>query len=132
MELFTQATDINLIGIEVETFPLGISKAFDSLANTFGLDRAYYGISWCENDGKIKYYAMTTESNAVELQGNNYEKLIIPKGEYRSITVFDWMAKTDRIKDFFQELIGEGSPDKNNPCVELYKSDAEMVCMVRN
>jgi hypothetical protein len=131
MENYIQEVDLTLLGVQVETFPLGIKEAFDSLVRVFGFSRPYYGVSWIAEDGRIEYYAITAEGFKDEAKEYNYTKLSMPKGEYLAKTVFDWMSKTDRIKEVFDELTAGTCPRATNPCIEYYKSDDEMVCMVK-
>ena len=60
-----------------------------------------------------------------------YEKLLISKGEYHTETIYNWLSKVDSIKDIFNRLMPDNRPDKNHPCIEWYKSDDEMLCMVK-
>jgi len=131
MEKYLLPKDIVLFGTEVKTFPFGIKKVFDVLYERFGNTRAYYGLSWFSEDDKIIYYAMAPEAFDGEGNQPGFETLIIPKGEYRIETIHDWMGKTDSIKEVFHGLMGESRPDKMNPAIEWYKSDDEMVCMVK-
>lgn len=132
MNSYTQAEDLTVIGIQVKTFPLGIKEAFGSLMKTLGADRAYYGLSWMDDNDNIIYYAMTPERFAGEGKQHYYEALTIEKGEYRTETIHNWMSKTDGIKDVFHRLMGSDRPDKNLPCIEWYRSDEEILCMIRN
>lgn len=62
----------------------------------------------------------------------NYEFLIIiEKGEYQTEAVHNWLSKTDCIKDVSHYLMANNKPDKDHPCIEWYKSDEEMLCMVK-
>lgn len=131
MELYQQAEAIKLIGTLVKTFPMGIKEAFDQLYETLGDKRAYYGVSWMDEKGAIVYYAMAPALSDTEEQLTGYEKLTIPKGNYRTETVKDWMSKTDSIKDVFHRLTAGIKPDENHPCIEWYQSDDEMLCMVK-
>jgi hypothetical protein len=138
MELYKQTEDIDVIGIHVTTFPNGIKEAFGSLMKTLGNDRAYYGISWMDENKNVQYYAMAEAISKDEGKQYNYELLTIEKGEYQAETIHNWMSKTDRIKDVFHDLMvnnktdkNDPCPDKNRPCIEWYKSDEEMLCMVK-
>ncbi len=132
MEKYHQENDVILFGRQVTTFPAGIKDAFGDLMKVLGNERAYYGISWCAADGSIIYYAMAPETFAGEARQHNYEILTLPKGEYLTETIVDWMSKTDCIKDVFYQLLGDKHPDKNCPCIEWYKSDEEMLYRVKN
>ena len=131
MEIYHQQEDITVFGVHVKTFPNGIKEAFDQLVKEFGKDRSYYGISWMEESNQIKYYAMVPEVYKGEANKYHYEKLIVSKGEYRTETIYNWLNKVDSIKDVFNRLMPDRSPDKDRPCVEWYKSDDEMLCMVK-
>jgi predicted transcriptional regulator YdeE len=131
MKVYEQTEDIVVIGIEVKTFPLGVKEAFGSLMKTLGGDRAYYGISWMDDDDNVKYYAMASEAFPGEGKPHNYESLTIGKGKYKAEALHDWMSKTDCIKDIFHDLMGNDKPNKKHPCIEWYQSDADMLCMIR-
>ena len=98
--------------------------------NVLGSSRPYYGISWFAEDGSITYYALAQETFAGKAKQYRYEILTLPKGEYLTETVVNWMSQTDCIKDVFHRLMGDKRADKNHPCIEWYQSDEEMLCMV--
>ena len=131
MEIYYQPEDLTLFGIQVKTFPNGITEAFEMLVERFGKERSYFGISWMDENQRVIYYAMVSE--LVKGEGNkyHYEKLTISEGEYHSETIHNWMSKLDSIKDVFHGLMSDSMPDKNHPCVEWYKSEEEMLCMIR-
>lgn len=131
MEIYTQQDDLILFGTQVKTFPVGIMEAFDSLMKVVGNERAYYGISWFDEDGNIIYYAMAPEMIAGEAKQYHYETLTLLKGNYLTETVEDWRSKTDSIKDVFQRLMADVRPNKKNLCIEWYQSDNKMLCMVK-
>ena len=131
MEKYVQPTDLKVFGVQVKTFPSGIKEAFTDLMKKLGVNRAYYGVSWCDKNGSIKYYAMAAENFEGEAKGHEFETLIIPKGEYFTEKIVDWMSKTDCIKDVFHNLMGDSIPDEKHPCIEWYKSEKEMLCMVK-
>ena len=131
MELYKQSEDIGVIGIHINTFPVGIKEAFDSLMKTFGVGRNYYGISWMDERNSVQYYAMVKEAFPGEGENHRYERLTIEKGEYKTETVYNWLNKTDCIKDVFHDLMANNKPNKNHPCIEWYQSDEEMLCMVK-
>ena len=119
-------------GFQVTSFPQGIGEAFDSLIDRVpdGLERPYYGISYVENN-HIVYLAAALEKFPGEAEKYGFRRYVINEGEYNAITVKDWRTKTDTIKDVFMELMKDDCPTENNPCVEWYKNDDEMVCMVK-
>ena len=125
--------DLNVFGIEVKTFPNGIGDAFDELVKKTGDnagERNYYGISEFKN-GKIIYYASAEEKREGEAEKYNYESLKIEKGEYLAEPLKNWRTKTDCIKDVFTEMMKSNDVDKMKPCIEWYKNDEEMLCMMK-
>lgn len=131
MEIYLQQEDVMLYGIHVKTFPVGIKESFDILMEAFGETQSYYGISWVAEDGSIQYYSAVSVPDYSEANAANYDKLIIPQGKYATSTIYDWLPKTDSVKDVFHELLAGACPDKERACIEWYKSDEEMLCMVR-
>jgi hypothetical protein len=133
MEKFVLPKDLHLFGNRVHTFPMGIKESFDALIEMLpeGLERPYYGVSWMEGEDVI-YYTMAAEKFQGESKKYNCEMdLTIEKGEYLAATVYDWMSKTDSIKDVFDALMKDPRVAMGAPCVEWYKSDEEMVCMIK-
>ena len=134
MEKLVLPKDLHLFGNRVHTFPIGIKEGFDALIAMLpeGLERPYYGVSWMEGEAVI-YYTMAAEKFAGESKPYVCEaNLTIEQGEYLAITVRDWMSKTASIKDVFGELMKDKCAAMGAPCVEWYKSDEEMVCMIRS
>lgn len=131
MEHLSLPQDLHLAGIHVAAFPNGIQEAFTGLMKTLGEGHEYYGVSWMDDNDRVMYYAMATESFPGEGASHQYESLTIEKGNYQAETVHDWMSKTECIKDVFHRLTAGSKPVKSRPCVEWYKSDKEMICMVK-
>jgi hypothetical protein len=133
MEKILLSDDLHLFGNRVSTFPIGIKEGFDALIAILpeGLARSYYGISWMEDD-EVIYYTMAAEKHPGESRHYTFEtKIIIGKGEYLAVTIHNWMNKLDTIKDAFESLMKDNRVAENKPCVEWYKSDDEMVCMMK-
>ncbi len=132
MEEYHLENDLKVFGLQVKTFPLGIGEAFDSLIGRLpgGLNRAYYGISYITDKGVV-YLAVTAERFEGESAKYPYDSFRIAKGNYRTVIVKDWSTKTDQIKDVFHTMMKDQCPDEHRPCVEWYKDDKEMMCMVR-
>lgn len=134
MEKLTLEKNLNVFGIEVTTFPAGIGEAFDELIKQTG-DRAgkrnYYGVSSMSKDGKVIYKAVAEEKYEGEADKFNYEKEVIEGGNYLYKTLYHWTNKTGMIKDIFHEMMHDEHVDTMKPCVEWYKNDEEMLCMVK-
>jgi hypothetical protein len=131
MKIHTIKEDIRVLCKLVPEFPKGIKEGFDSLIAKFGqAGRGYYGISYMENN-KIIYKVAVSVSAKDDVAKSDLEPFTITKGDYLAETVTDWMPKTDQIKGIFEGLMKDQRFDDNFPCVEWYKDDKEMMCMVR-
>jgi hypothetical protein len=132
MDTLLLKSDINVIGFPVKTFPNGISEAFDLLVAKIpeGLGRSYFGISMTV-DEEMSYIAAVEENDQNEGQKLNLGRYTISKGEYNIVTVTKWRDKLDSIKDIFHEMMKEKSADLSQPCIEWYKNNDVMVCMVK-
>ncbi|MEP7277736.1 MAG: DinB family protein [Bacteroidota bacterium] len=133
MEIYTQTHDCKVFGSLVPGFPAGIEAAFIALIELLrgDKDRAYYGISWGDGKGGIHYRAMTAEKFPGEAQQYGLETAIIQQGAYLIEPVTGWRKKTACIKDVCHLIIEDERSDKTMPCIEWYKNDDEMVCMVK-
>ena len=133
MERYNLKTDLKVFGKEVTTFPLGIKEAFSALLERIpdGFKRTYYGLSYMDEMGKIIYMATAEEKYAGEAEKYNCDRYIIEKGEYLAVTIIDWLKKTDCIKDVFQDMMEDDRADNTKPVVEWYKTETEMLCLVK-
>ena len=124
--------DVKTFGFRVETFPNGIGEAFHQLVKLFpaGERRSFYGLVESGKNGNISYYALAEEKFDGEAKRYNYPVKVIEKGNYLAVPVKDWRSKTDSIKDIFAEMMEDDRVAKGKPCVEWYKSEDEMLCMV--
>lgn len=132
MEKYHITQNLKVFGTQVKTFPEGIGEAFHNLIEMLpdGKNRSYYGISEF-NNGRMVYYAAAEETFTGEAKKYNCETYTIEKGNYLTVAIHDWRSKTDSIKDVFGALLQNHSADKTKPCVEWYKNDDQMLCMVK-
>ncbi len=132
METYNLENDLSLFGVEVKNFPDGIGDAFDKLVNmiTTEFNRSYYGISKMSDHG-FTYIAAAEEKHENEAKKYNCVQYNIEKGEYLTVTLKDWRKQTDSIKAIFQEMCKNPQLDKTKPCIEWYKNDEEMLCMIK-
>lgn len=132
MDTYTLMKPVTLIGFHVNNFPQGVQAAFSKLMEQFDKQgqHSYYGLSHMDEKGKIYYYAATEQSQTGEEKEYGYEKYTIPKGEYLSETLVDWLSKTDCIKDIFHEMMQDPRADLTKQCIEWYKNDKEMICLM--
>jgi predicted transcriptional regulator YdeE len=133
METFNLKRDIKVFGQQVVRFPQGVKEAFDELVHIVpeGLKRAYYGISKMDKDGNIMYYAAVEETVDGEGKKYGYDYYTIEHGKYLAEPVKDWQANIACIKDVFGEMMKDKRYDETKPCVEWYKDDKEMLCMLK-
>lgn len=135
MQTLTLNKNLNVFGIEVPSFPIGIGEAFDALMKATGDAagaRNYYGISFMNKEGKMIYKAVAEEKYEGEAVKFNYEKGSIEKGEYLYQTLYHWPNKTNLIKEIFSGMMQDEKVDTRQPAIEWYKNNDEMLCMVRS
>lgn len=132
MEKYNFPDDVKVFGFQAKTFPHGIGEAFAELIKMLpeGDQRPYYGISECTKEGFI-YKAAALETYDGEAEKYGCEKYVVEKGEYLTETVLDWRSKTNCINSVFGEIFKDEHCDKSKPCIELYKNEEEMICMVK-
>lgn len=133
MEKIILDHDINVFGMQVTTFPMGVAEAFDKLVKMLsgGFDRSFYGISFMEPGGKMVYIAAAEEREQGEAEKYHCEKYIVEKGVYTAEKITGWRQQIHCIKDAFHRLVQEKNMDMEKPAVEWYKSEEEMFCMVK-
>jgi len=133
METYDLKKDLKVFGKEVKTFPQAVKEAFSSLLNMIpdGFKRSYYGLSYMDDKGKMVYIATAEEKDEGEAEKYNCERYTVEKGEYLAVTLDDWLKKVDCIKDIFHEIMEDDRADKTRPVVEWYKTETEMLCLVR-
>ena len=133
METYNLKNDLKVFGKEVRTFPLGVAEAFHELLTMIpdGSHRAYYGLSHIDEMGKIIYKAAAEEKYAGEAEKYNCKRYLIEKGEYLSVTITNWRDNTDCIKDVFHDMMEDDRADKTKEVVEWYKTETEMLCLVK-
>jgi hypothetical protein len=133
MKKYQLKDDINVFGFEVKTFPNGIGDAFESLVKMVpeGLGRDFYGISFHDSENRMVYLATAREKHHGEAEKYQCNRYTIKKGDYATETVWDWRKRTDLIKHVFETLFKSIEGIAIGPCVEWYKDENEMLCMVR-
>jgi len=133
METYNLKNDLKVFGKEVRTFPLGVAEAFHELLTMIpdGSHRAYYGLSHIDEMGKIIYKAAAEENYAGEAEKYNCKRYLIEKGEYLAVSITNWRDNTDCIKDVFHDMMEDDRADKTKEVVEWYKTETEMLCLVK-
>ncbi len=133
METCHLPQDIIIFGNQVKTFPAGVQEAFGNLMKTLpdGDKRAYYGLSKMDENNNVLYWAAAAETFDGESKKHNGHQFILPKGVYLYETIKDWRSNIHCIKDVFFKMLQDEQADLTKYCIEWYKTDEEMVCMLQ-
>jgi hypothetical protein len=133
MEKYKMVKDIIVMYVPAQSFPGGIQPAFEKLESKLPStnDRTFFGISWAGKNGKIMYKAAAEEKYNGE--GKNYELEIftITKGTYISELIKDYKKDLSQIGDTFRQLLQHPELDSNGYCLEWYKGNADVLCLVK-
>lgn len=135
MELkeFHLGTSIKTFYVEAASFPDGIQAATEKLHNMLPATqgRTFYGISRPNRNGVIEYKSAVAESFDGEAEKYGCDTLIIPAGNYITTTMMNWKQNIPQIQTVFNELLETPGLDPEGYCIEWYKSDKELLCMVK-
>jgi predicted transcriptional regulator YdeE len=133
MEKYTLENDIKIYCREVKTFPQGIPAAFDELSKKLPAagDKTFYGISYNNKAGDIVYKVAVATSVKWDGEKSGYEPYTIPKGEYITEKIADWKTSIPLIGSTFMKLNEQPGVLPHALCVEWYKTNTELLCMVR-
>ena len=133
MEEYIIREPITIMYVTAATFPDGVQSAFDQLEKSVPdfADRTLYGFSDMNHKGEIVYRAAIAEDHNGEAAELGLNSFTITPGEYKSETIMDWYNHKEQIGEAFQRLMKEPRMDLTFPCLELYKNDDEMMCLVR-
>lgn len=131
-EIIFLPSDINVCCVTASSFPAGIAAAHEALHRLFADEkpRAFYGISWADQQGNIIYKAAAGESEPGEFTAREEEKFIIRKGHYIGLLVKDFRHHPQKIKLAFDELLKRPEIDPAGYCLEIYKEDNSVQCLV--
>jgi hypothetical protein len=131
MEIYQLKEDIKVFYVTAKSFPQGVEAAYNELYSKAGKEgRNIYGLSKPEN-GTIVYRAAVAENFADEAEKLGCETYIIPKGTYHTEIIHDFMNNMEKFAPTFQALLAAPNLDWNTWCVEWYKDDQNVVCMVK-
>ena len=133
MEKYSIEKDIKVLCATAMSFPDCIQEAFDSLVNILPMieGRNYYGLAYQGVSGKIIYKAAAEQLSDNEEKISGFESFVINKGEFLAETVMDWRKHLNQIGPIFMKLVKDPRVDRDYPCLEWYKNDNEMMCLVR-
>jgi predicted transcriptional regulator YdeE len=131
---YTIDADILVMTELAEDFGKGIGESFVRLAeklHTPGEKRDCYGIVDMPSTG-MRYRAAFTELKSGEAIEKNLPQFVIPCGHYASITIENWNQKMMEIGPTFDQILKSGKADRSAPCIEFYKTETELICMVKS
>lgn len=134
MDTFTLDNDIVVCAVKAKSFPDGIMAAFGELSAKLPDAQArgmYYGLSRPEDGEPVVYYAAAEEKEAGEAQKLGMKSITIKKGTYIYKDISDYMQDLPAIGKTFMEMIHNPDVDPDGYCVEMYKSQKDVRCMVR-
>ncbi len=133
MKTYEQKEDIKLFCVTARSFPEGIMEAFSTLEsiNSSICSRPFYGISYLDGAGQIVYKAAVPELFDGESELYGLESFMLKKGNYVTETLMDYMDRPEKIAVIFKKLLSNPLLDTRFPCIEWYRSDEELVCMVK-
>ena len=133
METYQLKQDIHVFYVTVKAFPMGIVEAFQTLEGLHPsiCERSFYGIFHQEENGNIIYKAAVKEQYQGEGARYNCNTFTISKGIYLTEHIRDFMEHLDVIPNAFSKLSAEPLIDASFPCIEWYKSDTDVLCMVK-
>ena len=60
-----------------------------------------------------------------------HESIVIDKGDYYCEGIKNWRSNLECIKDVFHDMMESGKTDSRKPCIEWYRSDDEMLCLIK-
>ena len=132
MEIYNLQDDIKVFCATAKSFPEGVQEAFIKLETMLSKEgRTFYGISYKNRLGEIVYKAAVSENYEGESEKYGFETFTIRKGEYLTEKIINWMTNMHAFGETFQKLLSDPRLDTTGYCLEWYKSDEEVDCMVK-
>jgi len=132
METIVFDKDLKVLYVSAKSYPEGIFEAHQELHRLipFSTQRKYFGISRPEN-GEIGYKAAAEEMALGEAQKLGCDTLILKRGNYICLTVFEYLKDLSSIDRAFETLLTRSDLDPQGYCVEWYFNDKDVKCMIR-
>lgn len=131
MQIYELKKDVKVICVEATSFPGGIKNAFNRLYNQVPDTklRNIFGISKPQN-GLIIYKAAAAENFEGEATRLGLQTFVIQKGNYLGEALMDWQKNEMMIGSIFERLVADKRLDGSAHCIEWYKNERELVCLV--
>jgi hypothetical protein len=129
---YNQDEDIIIMYVQAESFPDGITAAFEKLEQIPGglTGRHVYGITLCMGD-KLVYRAGVKENFNGEAEKYGLQTYAIPKGKYFYAELDNWRENLDQIPVLFEGFMDLPNIKKQTICLEDYISADKMLAMVQ-
>lgn len=133
MITFHLINDIKIVCLRVAEFPRLVPETFRRLADTLPVagDRDFYGIAYTNESGQLVYKASAGEIIVDEGERLGLETFVIRKGYYEAERIRNWKKRPLAIGRAFLRLEKKATLDNSHPFIEWYRSENEMLCMVR-
>jgi hypothetical protein len=133
MEKYTLTENIHVCCVTAASYPEGIMESHRRLHSLipFSTQRRYFGLSRPENEKGIVYRAAAEELEKGEGEKLGCEPFVIPKGEYISITLHNYLDDLTSIGKAFDQLTDYPGIDPQGYCVEWYLDEKNVRCMIR-
>jgi hypothetical protein len=133
MEKYDLVKDIVVIYVPAQSFPEGIKPAFEKLETKLASisDRDFFGISWPDKNGQIIYKAAAEEKYIGESKNYELDTFTILKGTFISELIPGYKKNISQIGALFQQLLQHPELDTNSYCLEWYKGNDDVLCLVR-
>lgn len=122
---------LRLLARKATSFPEGIEEAYDTLEDRLPtvLGRRFYGVSYRTPAG-IEYHAGVVPDSEREERELGLPILEIPAGRCASVTLTDWLGRTERIGECVRELSAQFGRDPLRPTLVERRSMREIRILV--
>lgn len=133
VEIFKLPDEYRLLCKKVNSFPDGVGQAFDEMYKQLPSPdkRNYFGISWMDEHGQVIYQVAAEKRQEDAFTNAEFEESVLPRADYLMVRIMNWYDHLSDIKEVFGRLIADPRTDKSFPCVEWYRSDDELLCMMK-
>lgn len=133
MEIQILGRDLCVFYKEVKNYPEGVAATFHALENLHPsiCERSFFGISYEQKNQFPIYWAAVEENYQGEGARYGCTSFVIRRGTYLTETIPDFMRNITSIPNAFSTLLSDPRRDEKFPCIEWYKNDLEMTCMVK-
>lgn len=133
MEVLHLKSDLPILTVTAESFPMGIGGAYKKLeaALLSVKDRVFFGISRPESEAGIVYRAVALALDAEEATRLGLEAMTLKAGSYVTEMLLDWRQDETIFSKVFPQLLDDPRIDPQGYCVEWYPNDKDAMLMVR-